>query len=189
MKLKESTTYIYYINKEDIVAYVNEEWNTFALENEGAHLINQTLGKPIWNFISDGLVKRLYQELFKAVRNAQRSVNVSFRCDSPEKMRFMQMELHPLENNGLAIHNKLLKEKTKKEGYSPEIISLIAQKGFPMCSRCNRILVEGNWHELTDALKSGLIVGRSLKAHYGMCEDCSSDIRFTIRKLQDRLNK
>lgn len=181
-----SPQYIYHVDKNDVVFYFNQHWIAFAEENQAGQLAKQALGKPIWSFISDGLVKTLYKELMLAVRKSNEKVKISFRCDSPEKMRFMQMEIFPLINGGLAFHNTLLREKLKSDGYSPEILAIIGEAGYPMCSRCNKIAINKKWHELEEALKLKLLENKTLKAHYGMCPTCTNTLKKSIEDLKKR---
>ena len=176
--------YVYHIDKDDKIFHVNKSWNEFAVENDSSHLVNSVLEKPIWDYISDGLVKNLYKELISAVRITKEAVHISFRCDSPEKMRFLEMQLFPLMDDGIAFHNILLREKTKEEGFTAEIIAIMAQAGFSMCSSCNRINVGGEWMELVDALKERKIEGTTLIAHYGMCSECATSLNKSIEDLK-----
>jgi len=85
----DQPVYIYHIDENDVIFYINEEYIKFAVENDGERLVKESLGKPIWNFITNGLVKKLYQELIAAIRKTKESVKISFRCDSRDRMRFM----------------------------------------------------------------------------------------------------
>jgi len=180
----EQPIYIYYIDENDLIYHINEEWKQFAIENEGSYLVDETLGKPIWDFISEGLIKKLYKELIAAVRKTQEEINISFRCDSPEKLRFMQMNLYPIMENGIAFQNILLKEKLKEEGYTPEVLAILGEAGYPMCSKCNKIKINSEWIELEEALKRKLLENKNLKAHYGICSECATSIKNSIEELR-----
>lgn len=182
--LMEQPVYIYHIDENDVIFYINEEYIKFAVENDGERLVKESLGKPIWNFITNGLVKKLYQELIAAIRKTKESVKISFRCDSPDRMRFMQMEVFPLIENGVAFHNILLREKFKADGYTPDIIAILGEAGYPMCSHCNKIKIDENWFELEDALKGKLLQNKNLKAHYSICKYCNNDLKNSIEELK-----
>ena len=139
----DQPVYTYHIDENDVIFYINEEYIKFAVENDGERLVKESLGKPIWNFITNGLVKKLYQELIAAIRKTKESVKISFRCDSRDRMRFMQMEVFPHIENGVAFHNILMSEKFKADGYTPDIIAILGEAGYPMCSHCKKIKIVG----------------------------------------------
>ncbi len=180
----DQPVYTYHIDENDVIFYINEEYIKFAVENDGERLVKESLGKPIWNFITNGLVKKLYQELIAAIRKTKESVKISFRCDSRDRMRFMQMEVFPHIENGVAFHNILMSEKFKADGYTPDIIAILGEAGYPMCSHCKKIKIDDNWFELEDALKGKLLQNKNLKAHYSICKYCNNDLKNSIEELK-----
>ena len=100
----------YHINKEQRIVFLNDDWNKFAIKNKGGHLTSDTvLNKSIFMFISDESCRHLYQMLIDRCRKQQEALKLSFRCDSPERRRFMSMEVIPLENESTGFKSCVVK--------------------------------------------------------------------------------
>ncbi|TAE52409.1 MAG: hypothetical protein EAZ89_08505 [Bacteroidetes bacterium] len=179
---------VYQIDSQDIIRSVNADWVAFAQENQAEDLSEGVIGRSIWEFMSYGLVGKLYKELFDAVREARREVRVAFRCDNAQLIRIMELCIWPREEQYLEIHSKTVLEQPRGQPLREEVLSQGMVRGIPMCSKCNKIYAEqtGAWMEISDALTAALIE-QPLKVSFGLCERCTDNLTRTIERLKKQL--
>ena len=174
----------YVIDGKDRIVSTNSEWSSFAKRNHAASLEYSVNGKSIWNFIGGTKLKKLYYQLFEGVRVTQKGVNINFRSDNSQMLRFMNMTIEPEPNDFLKISTCLLKEISRKKALAREVFYLGINKGTSMCSNCNRIYVNPSigWIEVDIALSSNLI-SDELNVSFGVCESCVGYFDETINEL------
>lgn len=174
----------YTIDNTDKVVSTNSEWTSFAKKSDAAALEYSVHGKSIWNFIGAEKLKKLYYQLFEGVRATQKTVNINFRCDNSQVLKFMNMTIEPEPENFLKISTRLLKEISRKKALAREVFYLGINKGIPMCSNCNRIYIDESirWIEVDKALSSNLIPDE-LNVSFEVCISCIDYFDETIYKL------
>ena len=89
----ERLTYVYRINPDDVIEFVNDAWVRFAVENGTPTLAHEVIGSSLWNYISGPQVVHLSKELLARVRESRCDATIPFRCDSPRVRRFMRMKI------------------------------------------------------------------------------------------------
>jgi len=177
----------YIIDESDKVISTNSEFNSFAKKSDAATLEYSVHGKSIWNFIGMDKLKLLYMQLFEGVRNTQKPVNINFRCDNAQVMKFMNMVIEPRPDNELRISTRLQREISRKKALAREVFYLGLNKGVPMCSNCNRIKVASpiGWIEVDKALSSNFISDK-LNVTFELCGDCEVYFKETIKELENQ---
>jgi hypothetical protein len=60
----------------------------------------QVIGRPLLGFISGNVTRQFEQQLLQEVLTGNQSIELEYRCDSPNERRFMQMQVS-LEESGL----------------------------------------------------------------------------------------
>lgn len=175
----------YVIDGSDKVKSTNSEFNSFARRNNARSLTNSVQGKSIWSFISTGKLKSFYFQLFEGVRATQRQVDINFRCDNSQMLKFMNMVIKPLPNNFLQISTRQLRQITRQKALAREIFYLGINNGIPMCSNCNRVHVSDiiGWTEVDKALESNLISDK-LNVSFGVCDACIEYFDTTLDSLK-----
>jgi hypothetical protein len=153
MQNEDRRLFIYRIDLEDRISFVNDEWIAFGVENGLTELSEETVvGKTLWDFISDISVIHLYQNLFKIIRAKKSKPKIPYRCDSPDCRRFMQMELVPLQGGEIQLINRILKTEPRS---SVSMLKESAERSseiLPVCSVCKKVrLREETWYEIEDA--------------------------------------
>ena len=170
----------YHINDEDKIVYLSEEWGSFANENMAGILsAGNVLNKSIYEFIADDNSRQLYALLFQRVRNQPVSVQFPFRCDSPEKRRYMVMEIYPVENGLLALKSCIVREEIRQAVLLLDRNIERTAEYLKICGWCKKVDVNGVWMEAEPALKSLGLLGetRLPNLSHGMCDDCYENIR------------
>ena len=179
-----NSTLIYTIDNNDKVVSTNSEWTTFAKQNDAASLEYSVHGKSIWNFIGVDKLKKLYVLLFDGVRSTHNAVSINFRCDNSQVLKFMNMNIEPLQDGFLKISTRLLREISRKRALAREVFYLGINNGIPMCSNCNRIYIGKNssWIEIEKALGEDLI-SDELNVTFDVCNECMDYFDKTIDNL------
>ena len=180
----------YVIDDADKVISTNAEFNSFAKKNDAAVLEYSVHGKSIWSFLGAEKLKALYVQLFEGVRATQKAVDINFRCDNSQVLKFMNMTIKPQDNNHLEISTRLLREISRKKALAREVFYLGINKGIPMCSNCNRVFINTHigWIEVDKALESKLISDK-LNVSFGVCPDCIKYFDETINELKELSNE
>ena len=171
----------YHINKEQRIVFLNEGWYSFAKKNKASYLSSDTvINMPIFQFITDESCRHLYQMLIKRCREKHKALRLSFRCDSPEKRRFMSMEIIPLEKDATAFKSCVVREESR---YPVELLDVDVDRSdefVSICSWCKKVRVDGNnWVEVEEASEQmGLFGAVALpQLSHGMCPMCLENTR------------
>lgn len=180
-----SSTLSYIIDINDKIISANHGFGKFAIENNSKDLAKSIIGESIWKFIYFDEVHRLYQRLFEAIRKTDKKVDLNFRCDSHDVLRFMKMNIEPIGENSLQIKTKLIRQVDRKKMLSREILYLGINSGTPMCSNCNKIYIneKSAWLEIDKAIEKNHI-GRELSVNFKICEDCVDQINSIISEME-----
>ncbi|MEM9544744.1 MAG: hypothetical protein AAGA77_02160 [Bacteroidota bacterium] len=179
----------YVIDSSDKVIETNSEFNSFAQKSDAASLEYSVHGKSIWSFIGAEKLKSLYRQLFEGVRSTQKAVDINFRCDDSQVLRFMNMTIEPEKEDFLKISTRLLREISRKKALAREVFYLGITKGTPMCSNCNKVYINSaiGWMEVDKALNSNLISDK-LNVSFEVCSTCVAYFDKTIDQLKKTSN-
>jgi hypothetical protein len=173
----------YSIDRADRVASVSDSWLEFARANRAPELTRgHVLGESIWRFIAGTETRRLYEDLFLRVRTRAESVEFPFRCDSPDRFRFMRLSLEPGPRGSILCRGITVREQERP-------FFSILDRAFPrnasslsMCSFCKRIYAfDAQWLDAEDAIgQLELFDSATLpRIEYAVCDACSSIRRAT----------
>jgi hypothetical protein len=176
------------LDKQDEIVVVGCEWDRFALENDAPELMGcQVIGRPLLDFISGNVTRQFVQQLLKEVRNGNQSIELEYRCDSPNERRFMQMQVS-LEASGLVhFFNTILRTESLK---NKVLISSSAQRSkntTVRCSMCNLIKSLKNWIEAEQFSSSNQPKNIELLVIYGICEGCLTNLQLASSTSSSRV--
>lgn len=154
MKLlqKNKQIFEYEIDAHDKIVFVNQDWLTFAIENDAHHLTrDNVVGKSLWHFIHDKESIHLYQILLDKVRRQRKTFRFPFRCDSDKMKRFMEMKIEILEGNTIKFLTWVVKEEQKTNPHLPPTPQAVSEF-LTICSWCQLVKVDDQWMEVEDAI-------------------------------------
>jgi hypothetical protein len=142
---------VYRIDGEDRIVFVNDEWDRFALANGGGELGSLfILDRSLWEFVSDPGTRDIYLEAVRRVRHG-RALHFSFRCDSPDCRRLLEMNMSYLDNRQVEFRTQTL-------SVEPRQTQELLDSRFPrcgdflrVCGWCKKALVQDKWIELEEA--------------------------------------
>jgi hypothetical protein len=151
---EHSREFIYSINENYRIDFVNDDWLDFAAENGAAGLKREdVLNQSIWNFISDRETEHIFGVLFKKLQSSKASIKLPFRCDSPDCRRHMQMEISPRNNTGIQFRTWVVREEKRPSVPLLDFGRERSEQLLRMCSWCKKVLIkENNWHEVEEVV-------------------------------------
>lgn len=174
-------TIIYIIDSNNRIIQVDDNWDRFALANDSPHLVrDRVVNQPLFDLISDPLSRHLYQLLIERVKHTGKPISFKFRCDSPDKRRFMHMDMSYQDTcDGIGF-----KSTTEREEPRDPVALLSPQASRSgdlviLCSWCKRIKIsDAKWVEVEQGVqKLGLFnAGELPQLSHGMCPDCNKAI-------------
>jgi hypothetical protein len=179
----------YRIDAADRLTAVSEQWDTFARANQGgASTASAVIGRSLWDFISDATTTELYRQVLARIR-AGRAMTYSFRCDSPECQRLLEMRIRLVDETGavefrtetLFSGARALPPVSQGDGS----VGAEPEEMIRMCGWCNRIDVAGEWLEVEQAMPRLPLMeypAQSMLTH-GICEVCLARMTAEVEAL------
>jgi hypothetical protein len=173
--MADATTKISYrLDASNRLIQVGPEWDRFALENGGESVLSERiLGMRLSDFMRDAETLHLHERLLQRVRRERDIHGLSFRCDSPDRRRHMEMDIVNVEHGVVEYCCRIVRVEPR------EPILLNHAEHTPssflrMCSWCNRMNVEGAWMELEDAAARLHLFekDRVEPISHAMCDEC-----------------
>jgi hypothetical protein len=177
----------YWIDAQDRVIRVNDEWARFAAENDGETVGPATgiVGQTLWSFIDDPTLCNLYREMVLLARIG-RPIVFGFRCDAPCFRRVFQMRISGGTGGEVEFASTLESEEAR------EAVSLLDcrqprnDRFLRMCSWCQRVETDSRWLPVEEAVMAlGLMSGHTLPAiTHGICDECHARMMAEISTLK-----
>jgi hypothetical protein len=167
---------IYQVDPGDLLVWFNEEWDLFAAENDGILAGSNTVRyRPLWEFISDSETRYIHEIFLRKVRSGRAIRNLSFRCDSPELRRFMEMDIALLADGNVEYRCRILRTDARDPVPFISAGTGTGERLLRMCSWCKKVDVGGGlWLEIEDAIaRLDLFSKKNLPAiSHGICGNC-----------------
>ena len=177
--------FMYAIDENDCIEWVNNVWREFAKENDAPELaMNDLTGRSIWEFIGDSDTRILYELFFDRVRTHQRACSIPMRCDSHDTLRLLHMTMLPQGVGGIAFRASITAARPNPHAQSPGRLPESDNDIMEMCSFCKRARVQtGHWLEPELALSMRATSGEPLSPQlsHSICRDCWPEMQ---RRLQ-----
>jgi len=180
MKVKQNDLYgkySYRVDKNDIIVEVSENWRLFAAQNcgEPACFPENNVGSSLWNHIYDIETKHLYEIILQKVREHRCQAVLPFRCDSPEKRRFLKLTIIPNDDGSVDFKSEIIKEELR------EPVDLLrhgikrSNEFVRICSMCKKIAVtDDEWEEVEIAVQKMKLFEMEVvpQLTHGLCHSC-----------------
>ena len=168
--------FIYRVNADDEIVFVNSEWCAFAQEN-GAHTLNQesVFRRSLWDFVSNEETRHLFEVIVRKVRTDGTAKRVCYRCDAPALRRFMVLEVSAAENGEVEFRSRILREEPRDSVRLMELDVERSDELLGMCGWCKQIrLPDDRWVEVEAAVEELRLFDASIlpKLSHGICPPC-----------------
>lgn len=170
----------YVVDTKDKVVSVNEAWDVFALSNNAPGLHSEWVIGRDWREFVQGDATRMYMEaMLSATRLLGKRVAQSYRCDSPQEKRYVQLTVELLADHHVRFRHHTTQVSAQKYvvNYVVPKTPVVVSKKIKRCSMCNRIELQGVWQETEQAVESGLLKeGAEVPVFYGICPSCHNRV-------------
>lgn len=165
----------YRVNEQDEIVFVSDAWARFAAANRGDQSLAppRVLGHPLWDFISDPTTRHLYRDILARVRRGV-PVRFTFRCDSPDCRRHMEMEVLAGPGDTIEFRSRTVAEELRPPQPLFERDRPHSERFVRVCSWCKKVDVGGQWVEVEEAVGHlGLFHEPLLpQLTHGICDAC-----------------
>ncbi|MCB0192433.1 MAG: hypothetical protein KDJ65_10860 [Anaerolineae bacterium] len=167
---------VYWLNQADEIVDVNDEWDNFALDNDGNEVVrDKVIGKPLFNFIVGESTRMFVDNLLRRARLRYQETHKFYRCDSPDVKRFMEMRIVPEDRDLLRLEHTIIRREVMTPPvyyqYSPTI-----KHPYRRCSICNKVLHQSVWCEGSDLIRalpqSSVDAIDAIDVIYHVCPTC-----------------
>lgn len=165
---------VYRVDDRDQIVFVNDEWDRFALANSGAAVTSSfVLHRPLWDFIADIATQELYRQVLRRSREGH-SLRFTFRCDSPDCRRLLEMNVERSESNSVEFRTQTVSLEPRPPVVFPDSASAATEELLRACGWCKKVHVGGAWVEAEEAIvRLGLFLRQRLTGlTHGICEAC-----------------
>ena len=178
---KPFETLEYVIDPADRIARVSPTWDVFAWANSAPHLVAQTVvGTLIWDYISGPMVHNLYQDFFTQARRTLRPIEFPFRCDAPERRRFLEMHILAQPDGTLVLTTRTVQEEPRP---AVALLTLPESRGddvLELCSFCKLVhLPDDTWAPAEEAVVQLDLFGEAIApagVTHSVCPACLPEL-------------
>ena len=180
-----SAATVYQVDCRDSIVWVDPTWGEFAKRNGAPQLLaEQVVGRRLPDFVAGDEVRQLWSLVLQRVRDEERSVTLPFRCDSPDRRRFMELDLTPLADGRVELTARLLREEARDRVALLDACVPRSADTLPICSQCKRIQgSEDEWVEVEEGIKQLDLFGAGLlpRLTHVLCDPCLASFQSIIR--------
>ncbi len=178
--------FVHRVDSDGRLKSVNDAWLAFAAENGWHTSTSEVLGSPLMAYISDPETRHIYHLLIEQVRKDGRPACFSYRCDSPDCRRLMEMRIHhDRALDQVEFRSRVLRVERRdpvallKSGPAERSGALLT-----VCSWCKAVQTDDAWVEVEQAVKRlGLLAAQALpQISHGICPACSE--RMSIQRAR-----
>lgn len=166
----------YAIDGNNVIVSLGEDWLRFARENGAPELSRESvIGHCLWEYVAGEATRQLYEVMFRRVRDEGRMLVLPFRCDSPERFRFMQLAIESGEGRELRLSGRLLREQVRPLLKLLDRLVVRSSDPLAICSVCLRVQILGTtWVEAEEAVERlDLFASSELPPlDYRVCGNC-----------------
>ena len=171
----------YRIDSDDRISFLDARWDECAsVAGRSAMTAANLIGRPFADFITGVEAKHVSDLLVRRAR-AGATVTVPFRCDAPDRRRYMSMTITGLSDRSVEFHTRLMREECREpqaliDGGIARSDSLVT-----VCSWCKKVKLDEAWVEIEDAVGRLQLfdVAALPRITHGMCAACFESLATT----------
>jgi hypothetical protein len=166
--------FIYQVDANDRITFVDANWVAFAAENGSPALTAEAVtGKSLWDYLTNLTLRHFYIIFMADVRKTGRGITVPFRCDGPECRRFMKLFILPLADGAVEFRSTLVREEARPKVNLLDPDFPRTEELITMCAWCKKVRAS-DWMEAEDAVHELKFFDQSRlpQISHGICDDC-----------------
>lgn len=180
--------YRYTIDQNDHLTTVNDAWVAFAQSNDAAGLGRQSVvGKPLYRYIAGAESQALYKTILDRVRHTGKTSVIPFRCDSPDRRRYMELRIERQPGDHVEFAGTLVREERRPNAELLEANRPVSDVALTICGWCKRFSVDTAWMEVEHAMRELDLFGWAVmpRLEHGVCDTCSVMLQREISALSE----
>jgi hypothetical protein len=135
--LDQSADVSFMLDRDLHLAYRNEAWNKFAVENDAPELASgNVIGTDLRRVVGRDLLP-FYTGAFDKVERERAAWECLYECSSPALFRKFRMQIQILDTFGYLVRNSLVIERPHDSSSLPEGVEYLnADSIISMCMHC-----------------------------------------------------
>lgn len=181
---EKNKTISYRLDSENRITSIEGDWLDFAFQNGGQGLeIPGLLGRHIREFIADEQTLDFFLMIIHNVRLNNEAVTVSYRCDAPDKRRFMEFIARPEPQGGIECVSTIRYVQPRKPQPALAKGGHRSSAYLTVCSWCNKVRIgREKWVEVEQAVDRGEIDRQKLlpRLAHGICSGCMGTMKASL---------
>ncbi|GIF17290.1 hypothetical protein BJ973_000007 [Actinoplanes tereljensis] len=162
---------------DDLLCGVGADWNEFALANGGGACVPPPIGQPLAGFVSGPDLCVVWRAILGlSRRDPDRTLRLTYRCDSPAERRIMTATVTGNHRAEVAIVSEIGQRQPRPS--VPLLDATVpARSGemIRMCGWCARVKVD-DWVDVEEGCRRldllELESGPLPRITHGICNDC-----------------
>lgn len=135
------------VDRDNIIKSVSSSWQAVAEQGGAGTSLQESnvVGQDLSRFIRSDSTRMYIEACLKVCRLKQQIIFREYRCDSPTHMRFMELQLTPLERGDVEMAHFLLREQAFEHPVNIEDVTPSPHHNSPIaysyvrCSMCNSL--------------------------------------------------
>lgn len=169
----------YRVSAEGMILEVEGDWDRFAEENAAQELVGAPpIGTDFFEHVAGVPVRALIRALMERARREGEPLECSYRCDAPDRRRFMRLRLEPDPDGSVLFRSWVEREESRQPVV---LLQPTAPRGsglLSVCAWCRRARVDGRWLELEEAVdRLGVFAGEPVPdLSHDICAQCSGEV-------------
>jgi hypothetical protein len=186
--LNHLEAYVHRVDKNNIIVAVSDNWKSFAQDNLGARTLfpENIIGSSLWDHIRDLETRYLYEMILQKVREHNRPVAFSFRCDAPDKRRFLKLSVIPMKDGTVEFISQIIKTESRKPVELLRSDLERSDEKIRICSMCKKIAIsETEWKEIESAIQELKLFEKDMLPQFthGVCKSCFEAAMIELDRL------
>lgn len=144
---------VFVIDACDRVLFANDAWLQMTCRSDGAPTaLTDVLGRSVWEFRPGGLVRQLWQVLYRRVRGIGGQSFLPMRADTPRERRLFEIELSALPEHAVRHVYECVWSEPRPEVALLDLSRSRDARVLTRCDWCARVQVRpGLWAEVEEA--------------------------------------
>ncbi len=178
MDLRDSGTIALDLDAHLIIRRVDRAWDLRA-DSFGAdrYLGLSLVGTSLLDHIAGTTTREFYRRLYARVAQSAATVHLRYRCDAPDRIRHMELEIVPLKDGFRCRHHTRAVVPLDQPPSRYAFLKTDFSSQMPWCSRCMAVEWEGAWVPFETAVERGCEFGsQALPVHCTICPPCQADL-------------
>ncbi|MFO0773660.1 MAG: hypothetical protein U0172_03215 [Nitrospiraceae bacterium] len=158
--LRDASAITIELDRDLTVTNVDRAWDLRADSFGADHCFGRELcGTNLLAHIAGKAPRAFFRQLYTWVATHTQRLHLPYRCDAPDRIRHMDMQIDPTETGFRCTHRTLFTAARNSATIRYAFFDEQTGHTKPWCSQCMSIYSDGTWKGIQDAVMDGFEVG------------------------------